>query len=74
MSRDSSTFLDGEGSMHGRSLSGFGNESAKSRVSQTKTKTLSRRAEHSHSAHDMSDCFEKIELVMREKGIIELDI
>lgn len=39
-----------------------------------KQKPLAAERKHSHSAHDMSDYFEKIERVMREKGITELDV
>ncbi len=36
-----------------------------------KQKPLATERKHSHSVHDMSDYFEKIERVMREKGITE---
>ena len=39
-----------------------------------KQKPLAVEQKHSHSMHDMSDYFEKIERVTREKGITELDI
>ncbi len=39
-----------------------------------KQRPLAAERKHSHSVHDMSDYFEKIERVMREKGITELDI
>ena len=46
---------------------------AKARVSHTKTETPSSRAK-AHSVNDMSDYFEKIERVMREKGTTKLDV
>ena len=39
-----------------------------------KRKPLAAEQKHSHSVHDMSNYFEKIERVMREKEIIDLDI
>ena len=39
-----------------------------------KQKPLAAERKHSHSVHDISDYFEKIERVMREKGITELDV
>ena len=39
-----------------------------------KQKPLAAERKHSHSVHDMSNYFEKIEQVMREKGITELDV
>ena len=39
-----------------------------------KQKPLAAEQNHSHSVHNMSDYFEKIGQVMREKAIIKLDI
>ena len=39
-----------------------------------KQKPLAADRKHSHSMHNMSNYSEKIERVMKEKGIIELDI
>ena len=39
-----------------------------------KQKPLEAEQKHSHSVHDISDYFEKIERVMREKGITKLDL
>lgn len=39
-----------------------------------KQKPLAAERKHSHSVHDMSDYFEKIQQVMREKGITEFNI
>ena len=39
-----------------------------------KQKPLEAERKHSHSVHDMSNYFEKIERFMREKGITELDL
>lgn len=39
-----------------------------------KQKPLAAERKHSYSVYDMSDCFEMIERVMREKGITELNV
>ena len=39
-----------------------------------KQKRLAAERKHSHSVNDVSDCLEKLERVMREKGITELDV
>ena len=39
-----------------------------------KQKLLAAEQKHSHSVYDMSDYFEKVKRVMREKGITELDV
>ena len=39
-----------------------------------KQKPLAADRKNSHSVHDMSDCFKKVERVMSEKRITDLDV